>query len=64
MVTCHISTIVPKIISELIPGGADIDVTDNNKEEYISKLVQWHLTDGIKPQINGLVYGFEEVFTT
>ena len=24
-------------------------------------MVQWHLTDGIKPQINGLVYGFEEV---
>jgi len=46
---------------ELIPGGADIDVTDENKHDYISKLVQWHLTDGIKPQINGLVYGFNEV---
>ena len=36
-------------------------MTDDNKEDYISKLVQWHLTDGIKPQIGGLVYGFYEV---
>ncbi|CBY07488.1 unnamed protein product [Oikopleura dioica] len=50
-----------KEVKELIPNGAEIEVTDANKHEYIEKLVNWHFFDGVRPQIAGLVHGFHEV---
>ena len=50
-----------KEVKELIPNGAQIEVTDANKHEYIEKLVDWHFFDGVRPQIAGLVHGFNEV---
>lgn len=50
-----------KEVKELIPNGAEIEVTDANKHEYIEKLVNWHFFDGVRPQIAGLVHGFNEV---
>ena len=46
---------------ELKPGGSDIEVTEENKEEYIKKLVEYRLTAGVKAQLAGLAYGFNEV---
>jgi hypothetical protein len=35
---------------ELKPGGADIEVTNDNKEEYVLLYVKWLLVDSIRPQ--------------
>ena len=36
---------------ELIPNGANIEVTEANKIDYISKMVEFRLTDGVKVRI-------------
>ena len=33
---------------ELIPNGANVEVTEANKIDYISKMVEFRLTDGVK----------------
>jgi ubiquitin-protein ligase E3 A/E3 ubiquitin-protein ligase HERC4 len=35
---------------ELKPDGADIEVTQDNKEEYVMLYVKWILVDSIRPQ--------------
>lgn len=35
---------------ELKPGGADIPVTKDNKEEYVLRYVRWLLVDSIHQQ--------------
>lgn len=35
---------------ELKPGGADIPVTKDNKEEYVLRYVRWLLVDSINQQ--------------
>lgn len=35
---------------ELKPGGANIPVTNENKEEYVLRYVRWLLVDSIKQQ--------------
>ena len=42
---------------ELRPGGAAIEVTERNKNEYIQCLVQHRLVDSIKPHINAFRIG-------
>lgn len=37
---------------ELIPGGSNIDVTEDNKHEYIKLLVQHRLLRGIEDQVS------------
>lgn len=43
---------------ELKPGGRDIPVTSDNKEEYVLLYVQWLLVDSIKEQYNAFEAGF------
>lgn len=46
---------------ELIPGGRNIRVTEENKHEYVDRIVEHRLTTAIRPQINAFLEGFNEL---
>jgi ubiquitin-protein ligase E3 A len=46
---------------ELKPGGSDIPVTSDNKEEYVLLYVRWLLVDSIQPQYESFESGFMKV---
>lgn len=46
---------------ELIPGGRNIRVTEENKHEYVDRVVEHRLTTAIRPQINAFMEGFSEL---
>ena len=48
-------------VKELKPGGADIPVTSDNKEEYVVLYVRWLLVDSIYPQYEAFERGFMRV---
>ncbi|XP_071958251.1 E3 ubiquitin-protein ligase Su(dx)-like [Antedon mediterranea] len=46
---------------DLKEGGADIPVTEENKEEYIHLMTQWRFSRGIEEQMKAFLEGFNEV---
>ncbi|KAI8548464.1 hypothetical protein RHMOL_Rhmol07G0275700 [Rhododendron molle] len=46
---------------ELIPGGRNIRVTEENKHEYVDLVAEHRLTTAIRPQINAFLDGFTEL---
>ena len=46
---------------DLIENGRNIDVTENNKFDYVQKLCSAKLYDTIKPQIKALLKGFYSI---
>ncbi|CDY30888.1 BnaC09g15180D [Brassica napus] len=46
---------------ELIPGGRNIKVTEENKHEYVDLIAEHRLTTAIRPQINAFLEGFSEL---
>eukprot|EP00658_Telonema_sp_P-2_P025927 TRINITY_DN20455_c0_g1_i4.p1 TRINITY_DN20455_c0_g1~~TRINITY_DN20455_c0_g1_i4.p1 ORF type:complete len:402 (+),score=132.79 TRINITY_DN20455_c0_g1_i4:172-1377(+) len=46
---------------ELKPGGKDMDVTDDNKHEYINLYLEWRVYGNRKAQIKAFLGGFWEV---
>ncbi|WOL02486.1 E3 ubiquitin-protein ligase [Canna indica] len=46
---------------ELIPGGRNIRVTEENKHEYVDRVAEHLLTTAIRPQINAFMDGFIEL---
>ncbi|TYJ35371.1 hypothetical protein E1A91_A05G232600v1 [Gossypium mustelinum] len=46
---------------ELIPGGRNIKVTEENKHQYVDLVVEHRLTTAIRPQINAFLEGFNEL---
>jgi E3 ubiquitin-protein ligase HUWE1 len=46
---------------ELIPNGAQIMVTDDNKHEYVRLIAHHRMTAGIFPQIDSFLAGFYEL---
>ncbi|XP_010277573.1 PREDICTED: E3 ubiquitin-protein ligase UPL2-like isoform X2 [Nelumbo nucifera] len=46
---------------ELIPGGRNIRVTEENKHEYVDLVAEHRLTTAIRPQINAFLEGFTEL---
>ncbi|KAK2981039.1 hypothetical protein RJ640_005931 [Escallonia rubra] len=46
---------------ELIPGGRNIRVTEENKHEYVDLVAEHRLTTAIRPQINEFLNGFGEM---
>ncbi|XP_048832813.1 E3 ubiquitin-protein ligase HECW1-like isoform X2 [Brienomyrus brachyistius] len=46
---------------ELKSGGANIQVTEKNKKEYIERMVKWRVERGVVQQTEALVRGFYEV---
>jgi E3 ubiquitin-protein ligase HUWE1 len=47
---------------ELIPGGADIEVTEANKAEFIKLTYQYRLITSVKEQLDALKAGFHALF--
>jgi len=45
----------------LIPGGRNIRVTEDNKHEYVDRVVEHRLTTAIRPHINAFLEGFNEL---
>ncbi|XP_046399673.1 E3 ubiquitin-protein ligase Nedd-4 isoform X2 [Ischnura elegans] len=43
---------------ELKPNGANIPVTNDNKDEYISLVIQWHFVSRVQEQMNAFLDGF------
>ncbi|THG14077.1 hypothetical protein TEA_017327 [Camellia sinensis var. sinensis] len=46
---------------ELIPGGRNIRVTEENKHEYVDLVAEHRLTTAIRPQITAFLEGFSEL---
>jgi len=46
---------------ELVPGGSEKAVTEDNKQEYVDLMVQWRLARRIGPQTESLVRGLKEM---
>ncbi|KAL4635121.1 E3 ubiquitin-protein ligase HECW1-like isoform X1 [Arapaima gigas] len=46
---------------ELKSGGANIQVTEKNKKEYMERMVKWRVERGVVQQTEALVRGFYEV---
>ncbi|KAG7402263.1 hypothetical protein PHYBOEH_003522 [Phytophthora boehmeriae] len=46
---------------ELVPGGADRDVTDENKKEYLELLLKHYMFESISEQLGALLMGFYDV---
>ncbi|KAG2225111.1 hypothetical protein INT45_011794 [Circinella minor] len=48
-------------VIDLKPGGRDIEVTEENKREYVSLVTEQKLTTAIKDQINAFLQGFHDI---
>jgi len=46
---------------ELRPGGKEIKVTNENKEEYIQKVIEWRFINRVKKQMDEFLSGFAEI---
>ncbi|XP_002735403.1 E3 ubiquitin-protein ligase Su(dx)-like, partial [Saccoglossus kowalevskii] len=46
---------------DLKPGGSEIAVTEENKEEYLSLMTEWRFNRGIEEQTKSFLEGFNEV---
>lgn len=46
---------------ELLPAGADLLVTDDNKEEFISLMAKWQAERGVPRQTRALLRGLHQV---
>lgn len=46
---------------ELIPGGQEVPVTQENKRKYIHHYVQWYFKRGIDHQLQAVQNGFNEL---
>ena len=48
-------------VEDLIPGGRDIDVTNENKKEYVDLMVKWRIEKRISEQFQAFKEGFHEL---
>ena len=48
-------------VQELMPGGKDIPVTEQNKQEYVKLYVKYRFRRGIEQQFHALKKGFNEL---
>ena len=46
---------------ELVEGGTDIEVTNDNYPEYLEACLKYRMLDHVKPQLTELLFGFFEV---
>ena len=46
---------------ELCPGGADVEVSLDNVEEYVEATLSWALETGIRRQMEAFRAGFNQV---
>ncbi|CAK7263530.1 NEDD4 E3 ubiquitin-protein ligase [Sporothrix epigloea] len=48
-------------VEDLVPGGRDIDVTNENKKEYVDLMVKWRIEKRIAEQFQSFKEGFNEL---
>ncbi|CAK7206073.1 NEDD4 E3 ubiquitin-protein ligase [Sporothrix eucalyptigena] len=48
-------------VEDLIPGGRDIEVTNENKKEYVDLMVKWRIEKRISEQFQSFKEGFNEL---
>ncbi|KAJ5637707.1 hypothetical protein N7490_007586 [Penicillium lividum] len=46
---------------DLIPDGQNIPVTQENKEEYIQRVVEYRLVESVRDQLDNFLKGFHEI---
>ena len=46
---------------ELKPGGADVDVTEDNKKDYVDHIVEYRISKRVKDQFEAFMSGFSEL---
>lgn len=52
------------VIKELIPNGATIEVTNDNKKLFVEKYLDWYFHDSVKPQFEPFFRGFMSVMNS
>ncbi|KAG9857847.1 E3 ubiquitin-protein ligase pub1, partial [Aureobasidium melanogenum] len=50
-----------KVTIDLKPGGRDIEVTDENKREYVELVTEWRIQKRVEEQFNAFIQGFHEL---
>jgi len=50
-----------KVTVDLKPGGRDIEVTNENKREYVELITEWRIQKRVEEQFNAFVTGFHEL---
>ncbi|CAL8581978.1 hypothetical protein XPA_007659 [Xanthoria parietina] len=50
-----------KTAIELKPGGGEIEVTEENKAEYVELMIQWRIQRRVEKQFNAFAAGFHEL---
>ncbi|KAJ5489705.1 hypothetical protein N7539_004595 [Penicillium diatomitis] len=50
-----------KQVIDLIPNGRNIPVTQENKEEYIQRVVEYRLVESVREQLDNFLKGFHEI---
>ncbi|CAK7262965.1 NEDD4 E3 ubiquitin-protein ligase [Sporothrix epigloea] len=48
-------------VEDLVPGGRDIEVTNENKKEYVDLMVKWRIEKRIAEQFQSFKEGFNEL---
>uniref|UniRef100_A0A803SLZ4 E3 ubiquitin-protein ligase n=1 Tax=Anolis carolinensis TaxID=28377 RepID=A0A803SLZ4_ANOCA len=62
MYFCVDMELLGKVTShELKPGGSNLLVTEENKEEYIGLMAEWRFSRGVQEQTKAFLDGFNEV---
>ncbi|OJD29930.1 e3 ubiquitin-protein ligase hula [Diplodia corticola] len=46
---------------DLKPGGRDIEVTNDNKREYVELITEWRIQKRVEEQFNAFITGFHEL---
>ncbi|OAX41309.1 HECT-domain-containing protein [Rhizopogon vinicolor AM-OR11-026] len=46
---------------ELRPGGADVNVTEDNKKDYVEAVVEYRISKRVKEQFDSFMSGFSEL---
>ncbi|KKY14550.1 putative e3 ubiquitin-protein ligase pub1 [Diplodia seriata] len=46
---------------DLKPGGRDIEVTNENKREYVELITEWRIQKRVEEQFNAFITGFHEL---
>ncbi|KRY17201.1 NEDD4-like E3 ubiquitin-protein ligase WWP2 [Trichinella patagoniensis] len=60
--TMDYSLLGEHLSDELKPGGKEIKLTEENKEEYLNLTVEWRFNRGIQEQTKAFFDGFNEIF--
>lgn len=50
-----------KQVIDLIPDGRNIPVTQENKEEYVQRVVEYRLVESVREQLDNFLKGFHDI---